>query len=294
MIAKVVRMMGGAVVVYCNGSYFDCEIKGSVKKREKVLVGDNVKVIKDEFSPNKYIITDVYPRTNSLMRPPLANLDTLFIVLAPSPKPDFMLIDKMIIYCNINNLKPVIVINKMDLADKDFVVAIKSQYANVVPAIICVSGKTGEGVDKIVSMLSNKTSAFTGQSAVGKSTLINSICPNLKISTNTLSKKIERGQHTTRHNEIYPLKNNVFLADTPGFSMLSLKNVNYYNLHKFYTEFAPYANACTFSGCTHINCPEDVCGVIKAVNSGELNGNRYNRYYKLYNEIKQNEEWKYD
>ncbi len=294
MIGKVVKMMGGVVIVYYNGNYLQCEVKGNVKKSDKVLVGDNVELKKDEFSLDKYIITKIMPRTNSLMRPPLANLDRLFIVVAPSPKPDFMLIDKLIIYCNTNNIKPALLVNKIDVTNDDFASIIKNQYSKVVEDILFVSGKTGEGVGQLKNMLKNNTSAFSGQSAVGKSTLINSICPNLNLSTNVLSKKIERGQHTTRHNQIYVLEEGIYIADTPGFSMLELKGIDSSNLHNYYLEFAPFESDCTFRECTHINCPPKVCGVVKAVEGNLIDSNRYERYYKLYTQLKQNEEWKYD
>lgn len=293
MIGKITKMQGGVIFAYSNANIFPCEVKGNVKKQDKILVGDNVELVKDEYAENKYIITALYPRKNELLRPAIANLDTLFIVCATSPKPDFMLLDKLIIYCNLNNIEPVLVINKSDIASESELAAFKRQYNGIVK-IIVASAKQGEGVDEIKNMLINKTCAFTGQSAVGKSTLINAMCPNLNLNTNGLSSKIERGKHTTRHNELFVINQNQFIADTPGFSMLSLKGVNYNNLHQYYTEFNSFEDKCAFRGCTHISCTKDVCGVVNAVENGHISENRYSRYKKLYLELKEREEWKYD
>ena len=290
---KVVKMQGGVVMVYADKKLHACDIKGNLKKTQKILVGDNVVLGKDEYTDERYLITELLPRKNFLPRPPLANLDNLFIVCSTIPKPDLLLLDKMIIYCNINDINPILVINKSDIASVDEINNIKEQYKKVVDEIIVVSGVTGDGVEEIKQKLVGKTSAFTGQSAVGKSTLINKLCPDLDLETNGLSRKTERGKHTTRHNEIFVFPD-YFLADTPGFSMLSLKGVDYNNLHLFYKEFSQYEDTCTFLNCAHINCNENVCGVVKAVNKGKISANRYNRYSRLYAQLKEEKEWLYD
>lgn len=290
---KVVKMQGGVIMVYADHQLYPCDIKGNLKKSQKILVGDNVEIDKDEYTDKRFLITKLLPRKNLLPRPPLANIDNLFIVCSSLPKPDLLLLDKMIIYCNLNNINPILVINKCDIAPLDEINAIISQYEKVVGEIIVVSGLTGEGITKIKEKLIGKTSAFTGQSAVGKSTLINKLCPELGLETNGLSRKTDRGKHTTRHNEIFTFPD-FFLADTPGFSMLSLKGIDSNNLHKFYKEFEPFEDDCTFLNCTHINCNEKVCGVVNAVNSDKISSNRYNRYCKLYSQLKEEKEWLYD
>ncbi len=275
-----------------NGEIVNCEPLGKIKK-EKLIVGDNVQLEYNNYS-GKYIVTKIFERKNSLIRPTIANIDQLFLIISKIPKTDYLLIDKLLIYCNQNNIDPYIIVNKVDLYNIDELQAIKDQYLPCCNDVIMVNAKEGLGINNIIKYLPNKLSAFAGQSAVGKSTIINQICPELKLKTNGLSKKIERGKHTTRHSEIYITNKNIMITDTPGFSMLNLDiNIDPATLSHYYPEFDKYRQ-CRYADCDHTNLLDKDCAVAKAVNNGNINKLRYDRYVELYKIC--NERWrkKYD
>lgn len=231
----------------------------------------------------------MFPRKNSIPRPPLANIDKLLIVIAPKPQPDFMLVDKLIIYCMINGIEPVVIVNKSDVADEKFINDINNQYYFLKNFVVSTINK--QGIDKLVEYISNSLCAVCGQSAVGKSSLINSIIPDLDLDTQGLSRKVDRGKHTTRVNELY-LYNNVMLADTPGFSNLELK-LEYRELCSFYPEFDAYLGECRYLDCSHVKEGGD-CRLIQEVECGNINRERYDRYCHLYKKLKDQWEKKYD
>lgn len=289
MQGRVLKVMGANYLVYESKPY-NCILSGLIKKNNKPLVGDIVEFSVNDYDKDKNVITKILPRKNQLVRPYISNLDQLFIVLSKSPKPDYLLIDKLIIYAKINNITPIIVINKSDILSEQEIAEIKGQFPTY--KIIVVSAINND-VTELKQLLVNKISAFAGQSAVGKSSLINAISPNLNLQTNGLSSKIERGQHTTRHNEIYIMDNNIYIADTPGFSMLSL-DLKPSELKDYYDDFKVFEDDCKYVGCDHINSKAKDCGVVKAVEEGKFCLSRFDRYCKIYSELKEKWERKYD
>ncbi len=289
MQGRVLKVMGANYLVYESKPY-NCILSGLIKKNNKPLVGDIVEFSVNDYDKDKNVITKILPRKNQLVRPYISNLDQLFIVLSKSPKPDYLLIDKLIIYAKINNITPIIVINKSDILSEQEIAEIKGQFPTY--KIIVVSAINND-VTELKQLLVNKISAFAGQSAVGKSSLINAISPNLNLQTNGLSSKIERGQHTTRHNEIYIMDNNIYIADTPGFSMLSL-DLKPSELKDYYDDFKVFEDDCRYVGCDHINSKAKDCGVVKAVEEGKICLSRFDRYCKIYSELKEKWERKYD
>ncbi len=289
MQGRVLKVMGANYLVYESKPY-NCILSGLIKKNNKPLVGDIVEFSVNDYDKDKNVITKILPRKNQLVRPYISNLDQLFIVLSKSPKPDYLLIEKLIIYAKINNITPIIVINKSDILSEQEIEEIKGQFPTY--KIIVVSAINNE-VTELKQLLANKISAFAGQSAVGKSSLINAISPNLNLQTNGLSSKIERGQHTTRHNEIYIMDNNIYIADTPGFSMLSL-DLKPSELKDYYDDFKVFEDNCRYVGCDHINSKAKDCGVVKAVEEGKICLSRFDRYCKIYSELKEKWERKYD
>lgn len=244
-------------------------------QNDGIYVGDYV-----EFSD---AILKVCKRKNLLIRPPMANLDNLFIVIAQTPKPDFLLLDKLIVYCFVNNIKPFLVVNKMDKNDDMFVKTIKNIYNNIVD-ILFVSAKENKLEDLKNEI--NGISAFAGQSAVGKSSLINSLFNANITQTGDLSWKIARGKQTTRMVQLYKF-NNGYIADTAGFSMLSLDivtNLEAKELSLYYPDFSKAREKCKYRTCLHEK--NENCGVIKDVTDNKISKIRYENYLKLLKELK--------
>lgn len=288
IIGIVIKVLGGIYSVLKDNEIYECSIRTTVKK-SRIVVGDYVDIDPNEYDKGKYIITSVYERKNCIPRPPLANIDKLLIVNAPKPEPDLILADKLIIYCMLNNIEPVIVINKSDIADKNMLEEIKKEYYFL--KVFVVSAKTKEGIDELKKYISNKFCAVCGQSAVGKSSLLNAIIPEINLETQGLSRKIDRGKHTTRANELY-LYEDVMLADTPGFSSLEL-NIEYKELALYYPEFDGFLGKCKYLDCSHVKEGKD-CEIAKAVENGEINKARFERYAYLHSKLKEMWERKYD
>lgn len=271
--------------VEAENNIYTVTARGRLKKEGAIRVGDYVNMSEEN---DGYVIEGVLPRKNALIRPYVANVDICFIVIAPVPAPDFMLVDKIIINAVDNKIKPVLVLNKEDLTDKAFNDMIIDDYTGIVDILI-TSAKTGEGIDRLLACTKGKTACLAGQSAVGKSSLLNAILGGDFLKTGGLSVKIERGRHTTRQSEIIK-SGDAYIIDTCGFSMLEFPlGFNPSELKYYYTEYNDYAENCKFRGdCTHINEPE--CMVKKAVADGRLSKNRYERYCKLYDEL--SEQWR--
>ena len=253
-----------------------------------MLVGDNVELKKDDFSSN-YVITKVLPRKNELIRPKVSNIDQLLIVISALPKPDLYLVDKLIVNSILNNIKPVLVLNKTDLLSQAEIDAYVNEFLPVVDKIILTSALNNKNISELKEVLQDKTSVFAGQSAVGKSSLLNAIDDSINQATNILSKKVERGKHTTRECTIFVLDKNILIADTPGFSMLEL-NMKHSELAAFYPEFADYT--CKFTNCSHTN--EQHCNVKNAVEAGDINKDRYERYLEHFKQLKTKWDKQYD
>lgn len=285
----VTKILGGIYTVLLdNNELVECSVRKNAKKL-RIVVGDNVELEENDYDKGKYIITRVLPRKNSLIRPPLANLDKLLILIAPSPEPDLLLVDKLLIYSALNSIEPIIVLNKSDIADDNFISSIKAQY-NFIDVII-VSAKNNTNINTLTSKINNRFSAVCGQSAVGKSSLLNALIPNIDLDTQGLSEKIGRGKHTTRVNEVHIFKD-LRIVDTPGFSSLEL-DLDYRELHLFYPEFDEYLGKCKYLDCSHIKEGKD-CEIVKNVENSTINKDRYLRYIDLYNKLKKEWDSKYD
>lgn len=247
-----------------------------------IYVGDFVKISKERDSS---VIEEVKPRKNSLIRPYVSNIDLCLIVIAPEPEPDFVLVDKIIINCLDQHIEPVLVKNKRDIASIDTM-----EYNNVCKQVNC-SAETGEGIDLLVNLIEGKTVCFAGQSAVGKSSVINAALECDVLEVGELAKKIKRGKNTTRRTEILSLKGGTYLVDTCGFSMLETIDIAPENLRLYYDDFEAYRKECRFNSCTHLNEPD--CAVKPHVGK-EIGEGRYTRYKAIYNELVTRRENKYD
>lgn len=279
MQAVVIKNISNLYTISSGQDKFLAMAQGKLKS-DKVVVGDKVEY---KLEGKKAIITKILPRKNVLIRPNIANIDNLVIVLSPVPEPDFLLIDKLILTCLYNDIKPILCVNKEDIDDK-FIQKVKSQYSEVVLDIISLSALNNRGLDALRDLLKGKISAFAGQSAVGKSTILNSLLDFLAQKTGGISQKTGRGRHTTRHNEMFEIAENTYIIDTPGFSILNIGGITYDNLKFYYPDFADYK--CKYSGCTHTGEDKNDCAVKLAVYEGKLDKDRVERYNILYKELK--------
>lgn len=286
---KLLKGIGGFYYVEAADAVYECKAKGIFRKNNITpLAGDNVVISINDNSENR--IEEIKERKNSLLRPPVANLDQLFIVSsAVEPDINTYNIDKLTAIAEYKGIEPVIVFTKTDLSDnyKEYI----SVYENAGFKVICCNNKTGQGADEIKNMLTGKLSAFTGNTGVGKSSLLNCIDDRLSLATSEISKKLGRGRHTTRHTELFKI-NGGYVADTPGFSSIDFEKCEQIlkdELFDCFREFENYFGQCKFSTCAHIN--EKGCAVCNAVEAGAVSKSRHNSYVQMYNDVKDIKEW---
>ncbi len=270
------------------GDRVTCKARGAFRREGLVpTVGDRVGV---ERQPSGYAqLREILPRRNLSVRPAVANIDQLLIVVSASaPAPDWMLVDRLIIAASRMQVKPVPVLNKIDTASD----AVRQTFLREYHAFdtLTVSAETGEGLDALRETLTGKVSCFAGQSAVGKSSLLNALFPDLHLETGGLSEKTERGRHTTRHAELWPYAGGAVL-DTPGFSLFETEVLEQEELDACYPEFRN-ALPCRFPGCMHISEPD--CGVKPLLAAGELTAERYERYREIAKDYQLRRKHRYD
>lgn len=271
-----------------SGEIVTSKARGAFRREGLVpTVGDRVRIERKEQGYAQ--LSEILPRRNLLVRPPVANVDQLLIVVSASaPEPDWLLVDRLIISAKRMQIDPVPVLNKIDTADETIVKTFLSDYAAF--PILSVSAETGEGLDALRARLTGKVSCFAGQSAVGKSSLLNALIPDLHLETGVLSRKTDRGRHTTRHAELWQYENGAVL-DTPGFSMFETEILEQEELDACYPEFKN-AFPCRFPGCMHLSEPD--CGVKPLLASGELKQGRYERYREIALDYQTRRKHRYD
>lgn len=299
----MVKELYGKVVKGVGGLYETDVVDGGVKTRitsrakgilkrdeEKVLVGDNVTITVDDSIDGGVVISEVQERKNSLIRPPLANLDYIFIVFAAKkPSPVIETVDKLIAIAEHNRIIPVIVITKADLSP-----SLAEEFAAVYRAIgidtFITSSLDFRGTDELKRYITERvrdgvTAAFAGASGVGKSTLMNAIFEGLTLATGDISRKIERGKHTTRHVELFPVGDGGYLADTPGFSLVDFARFDFFSLEELqpaFREFADYVGKCRYADCAHFGEGADECAIARAVKEGKIPESRLLSYRAIY------------
>lgn len=283
----VTKLVGGVFnVMEENGKVTVCYSPKKFRYKESdVIIGDNVRF--DTLKNGKGIINKILPRKNKLSRPEIANVDVCFIVVASEPQPDLYLVDKVLINCFQEKIEPIIVVNKSDISTELFDV-ICDNYKSVAD-IIPVSA-LNETVNALKPFFSGKTACFAGQSAVGKTSIINALLPDFCGAVGRLSVKSGRGMHTTRHASLHKV-NDGFLADTCGFSLCDLHNIRSDELRLYLDDFVECSRNCKYNSCTHTVEPD--CAVKKAVSNGKLNKDRYDRYLEEYNELVEAEKNQY-
>ncbi len=240
------------------------------------MVGDRVRFTPGQGEEHGWV-EEILPRESQLVRPPVANVRYLVIVLAPAPAPDYLLIDTLIAMALRQGIRPALVVNKCDL-DGGTYEAVRSDYAGLGAPLLAVSALSGQGMDGLRSLLASGVCCLAGQSGVGKSTLL-CAATGLRLQTGEISQKIHRGRHTTRHAELL-FSGEYRVLDTPGFSLLELwEGLEPIRLKEYYPEFAPYEGQCRFSPCYHLSEPG--CAVLKAARAGEISQARLERYHLL-------------
>lgn len=240
------------------------------------MVGDRVRFTPGQGEEHGWV-EEILPRESQLVRPPVANVRYLVIVLAPAPAPDYLLIDTLIAMALRQGIRPALVVNKYDL-DGGTYEAVRSDYAGLGAPLLAVSALSGQGMDGLRSLLASGVCCLAGQSGVGKSTLL-CAATGLRLQTGEISQKIHRGRHTTRHAELL-FSGEYRVLDTPGFSLLELwEGLEPIRLKEYYPEFAPYEGQCRFSPCYHLSEPG--CAVLKAARAGEISQARLERYHLL-------------
>ena len=284
----ILKGIGGFYYVETAIGIFECKARGAFRKQKITpLAGDRVKITINDNQENT--IDSIEERKNFLMRPPIANVDIMVVVVATKdPKPSTLIIDRLISIAVHKGIEPVIVVTKSDLASSDELCDI---YTKVGIKTVSVSSKTGKGIEAVRDIISGKISVFTGNSAVGKSTLLNAIDSSLSLQTGEYSRKLGRGRHTTRQVELFKLCGG-YLADTPGFSSLDFEKSDVIlkdELAYCFPEFEKYLGGCKFSTCTH-TC-EKGCRIVEAVESGAIPVSRHNSYKAFYEEAKNIKEW---
>jgi ribosome biogenesis GTPase len=284
----IFKALSGFYYIKSGDDVISCRARGRFRHENITpLVGDLVSYTR---SGNSGMIDKILPRKNSLIRPAVANVDQIVMVVSETiPVTDPFLIDKMTAIAEHHNIEPVICINKCDLSDENRLYNI---YKSVGYKVVKTSAVTGEGISELTELLSGKTSVFTGNSGVGKSSILNAVEPGFSIDTNDVSYKLGRGKHTTRHIEFYYTKSGAVIADTPGFSSFDLDKLEFKDeteLQYVFTEFSPYLDKCQFIGCSHTK--EKGCAVLEAVKNGEIQKSRHDSYVRIYNQLKEIPHW---
>lgn len=289
----IIKCLAGVYDVLIDGRIFSAYAAGKFRNQKiSPLVGDNVMVKFSEREVEKNLITDILPRRNVLLRPPVANVSTLIVTLAvKKPNPDLKLVDQLICYCRILGIEPIVCINKCDF-DLSTAQEIREQYIKSNICALITSADSNSGIDELRNSIKKGITCFCGQSAVGKSSLTNLLLGKKIFETGGLSKKTERGKHTTRHSELVPFDEEKWLADTPGFSLLEAPELSDEDFKNLYYEFDDFSENCRFISCNHVNEPD--CAVKKAVEEGKLSKERYERYKELYEEVKEKWRKRYD
>lgn len=289
MTGILIKAISGFYYVNCGGNVYECKARGNFRKTGiSPVVGDTVEFTCTDSTHG--IVEAVNNRKNIFIRPLVANIDKLFIVSAyATPKPDTLMIDRLTAQAIYSNIEPIVVFNKADMGDFDELYNI---YSKSGLKTYIVSAKYNIGIDLLREEIHGCVCAFSGNSGVGKSSILNALFSDLNLKTGEVSEKLGRGRHTTRHTELFETENGGFVVDTPGFSSVETTE----NLYDFklsladcFPDFKEYINGCKFTSCTHIN--EKGCSLIAAVNDGNVQRSRYNSYVALMNELKNVSSW---
>lgn len=286
---RIIKALSGFYYVQTEDGVVECRARGRFRRQDQSpLVGDFVRITRQG---DKGVLEALLPRKNAFIRPAVANIDQLVVLSSCAiPVTEPFLIDRVLAIAQLQNVPALVVVNKDDLAPAQPLAEI---YRRAGVPVLVTSAETGEGIEALREALAGKLSCLTGNSGVGKSSLLNRACPQLQLPVGEVSEKLGRGRHTTRHIELYSLGSNTFVADTPGFSAFDTERmelVHKEQLQYAFPEFAPYLGHCQFPDCAHRKEPG--CAVRKALAEGEIGQTRYDSYERLYELASQLKEWK--
>ena len=291
MTGKIIKGIAGFYYVSCgSGPLYQCRAKGIFRNQKvKPLVGDHVEFTIVDEKDGEGNIDAILPRKNSLIRPAAANIDQALVVFAMShPAPNLNLLDRFLVMMGQQQVPVIICFNKVDLGQKEWeeshMDSLVEAYRQAGYQVLCISALNQSGIQEVREILKGKTTVFAGPSGVGKSTLTNALCPQAEMETGEISRKIQRGRHTTRHSELFWLEENTYMMDTPGFSSMYVEDLEPEQLKQYFPEFAPFEEQCRFLGCVHVG--EKDCGVKDGVKEGRIAQSRYDNYVLMYQELK--------
>ena len=272
---------------------YETTARGKFKKEEITpVVGDMVDITVTDEKDKKAVIETIYERRVYIKRPKLANItQIIFVVSSKDPKPDLLMLDKQLAFAEFVGVNSIIVLNKTDLDKKEEFIKIKHIYSEIGYSVVLTNAKQRKGIDELKKLLKNNINAFSGNSGVGKSTLINGIFNKDITQEGEISKKNKRGKNTTTAIKLYEIDDNTYIADTPGFSTFDISEIESKDLYHYFKEFEQFIENCEFVGCTHIK--EENCGIKQAMKEGKIDTARYERFCKIYNELKEMEERKW-
>lgn len=288
MTGKIIKGIAGFYYVNDGENrVYQCRAKGIFRNRKiKPLVGDNVEFSVLDEEAGEGTIDEILPRKNALVRPAAANVDQALVLFAlTQPAPNLNLLDRFLVMMSMEKIPVVICFNKADLGDEDMEKEYRKIYENAGYEVRFISARDNQGIDEVRGFLRGRTTVLAGPSGVGKSSLTNLIQPEASMETGGISRKIERGKHTTRHSELFFVEKDTYMMDTPGFSSMYTPDIEPSELKEFFPEFAGYEDECRFLGCVHIG--ERICGVKEAVKEGKICTSRYENYRLIYEELKQ-------
>ena len=289
----IIENVSNKYIIKTENKLYNCSARGKLKQENIVpTVGDivNIEILNEETS--EAIINEIQERKNYIKRPKISNISQIILVVSSKhPKPDLLMLDKQLAYAELIDIKPVIVINKIDLVDINEILEIEKIYTDIGYTVIKTNALTKLNVDKVKEVLKNNISVFSGNSGVGKSTLINSLFDEKLTEEGNISLKNKRGKNTTTSTTLYEIDKNSYIADTPGFSTFDIEEIETENLYKYFKEFKEEIKNCEFVGCTHIK--EENCGIKKALNNKKISLQRYENYKKIYEVLKDKEEHKW-
>lgn len=289
----IIENIANLYKIKVKNKIYEANARGKLKKEEITpVVGDKVEIQILDEEKNKAIIEKIMPRNTYIKRPKMSNITQIILVVSSkNPKPDLLLLDKQLAFAEYLGITPIIVLNKTDLDKKQDFEKIKKVYEKIGYKVIKTAAKGEEGIEELKETLKNNINAFSGNSGVGKSTLTNAIFKDTITQEGEISQRNKKGKNTTTSTVIYEIDKNTYIADTPGFSTFDISEIKYKELDKYFKEFKPLLENCEFVGCTHIK--EENCGIKQALEQGKVDIGRYERFCKIYEELKEKDKYKY-